>query len=133
MKRTLDELEAIVRARVCGVCSDRTVDGECGRDEPATCGLFRLFPHVANAIEATHSDDIRDYIESIRKRVCTICEAEMSDGSCQERAEVRCALDAYLMLVVDAIEEATGKEFDRGFLAQAPPVTVRLVADGNAG
>jgi hypothetical protein len=26
---------------------------------------------------------------------------------------VRCALDAYLLLVVDAIEEATGKQFDR--------------------
>jgi hypothetical protein len=26
---------------------------------------------------------------------------------------VRCALDAYLLLVVDAIEEVTGKIFDR--------------------
>jgi len=26
---------------------------------------------------------------------------------------VRCALDAYLLLVVDAIEEATGKTFDK--------------------
>jgi hypothetical protein len=53
----------------------------------------------------------------------------MSDGSCEERAEVRCALDAYLMLVVDAIEEATGREFDRGLLAQPPVVNVRLSAD----
>jgi hypothetical protein len=29
---------------------------------------------------------------------------------------VRCALDAYLLLVVDAIEEATGKTFNKGGL-----------------
>ena len=29
------------------------------------------------------------------------------------RQQVQCALDAYLLLVVDAIEEATGKTFDR--------------------
>ena len=29
------------------------------------------------------------------------------------REEVQCALDAYLMLIVEAIEEATGKDFGR--------------------
>jgi hypothetical protein len=123
------ELEAMVRARICGVCSDRTSDGECGREQPSTCAIFRLFPQVVNAIQSVQSDDIRDYVEAIRKHVCTVCSEEMSDGSCDERAEVRCALDAYLMLVVDAIEEATGREFDRGLLAQPPIVNVRLSAD----
>ena len=31
----------------------------------------------------------------------------------RRRRQVQCALDAYLLLVVDAIEEATGKIFDR--------------------
>jgi hypothetical protein len=120
------DLEALVRSKVCGVCSDRTTEGECGREQPETCALFRMFPLVARAIQSTQSDDIRDYVEAIRKDVCAVCEAEMTDHSCDERAQVRCGLDAYLMLVVDAIEEATGRQFDRALLTQPPGVTVQL-------
>ena len=59
------------------------------------------------------SDDIQQYIEAIRRNVCSVCADQASDGSCETRQQVRCALDAYLLLVVDAIEEATGKTFDR--------------------
>jgi hypothetical protein len=113
MERSIGELEAIVRNRICGVCSDRTPDGQCGLSEPSNCALFRLFPQVAAAILSVQSDDIGPYIEAIRKGVCSICTEQAADGSCETRREVRCALDAYLMPVVDAIEEATKKTFDR--------------------
>ena len=124
----VSKLEAIVRTKICGVCSDRSLAGECGRENPDTCALFRLFPEVAHAIQSTHSSDIRHYVDKIRQRVCSVCDSELTDHSCDERAQVRCALDAYLMLVVDAIEEATGREFDRAVLAQPPIVNVRLEA-----
>jgi hypothetical protein len=37
----------------------------------------------------------------------------MADGNCEARKRVQCALDAYLLLIVDAVEEATGRKFDR--------------------
>lgn len=113
MERSLAELETVVRNRICGVCSDRTADGNCGLEEPDNCALFRLFPRVARAIQRTHSDDIQQYIQAIREDVCSACRDEALDGSCEQRRQVRCALDAYLLLVVDAIEEATGKTFPR--------------------
>jgi hypothetical protein len=116
MSSDLGRLESIIRNRICSVCSDRTVDGRCGLDEPASCALFRLFPEVAKAVQETSSDDIGDYVEAIRKNVCSVCERQASDGSCESRQQVQCALDAYLLLVVDAIEEATGKVFDRADL-----------------
>jgi hypothetical protein len=116
----LVELEAVVRNRICGVCSDRTVDGTCGLEEPAGCALFRLFPQVAQAIQSTHSDDIQDYIDAIRRNVCTVCAAQDSDSYCGPRQQVQCALDAYLLLVVEVIEEATGKTFSRSGLVQLP-------------
>jgi hypothetical protein len=122
MKRTLPELETILRKRICGVCTDRTTEGECGREHPADCALFRLLPEVVGAIRTVDSDDIRDYIDAIRRGVCSICVLERADGSCEERQQVQCALDAYLLLVVDAIEESTGKTFDRGYLTEAPAV-----------
>ncbi|MCS6952529.1 MAG: hypothetical protein RMK57_08885 [Bryobacterales bacterium] len=116
--RSVEELEAIVRRRICAVCTERTVDGRCGL-EGSDCPLFRLFPAVARAILSTHSDDITAYVEAIRHQVCPLCREQAPDGSCALRDQVRCALDAYLMLVVDAIEEATGKTFDRSVLT--PP------------
>jgi hypothetical protein len=68
---------------------------------------------VAAAIRSVHSDDIRQYIDAIRRQVCSVCTEQAADGSCETRQQVQCALDAYLLLVVDAIEEATGKTFDK--------------------
>jgi hypothetical protein len=113
MARTLDELEAIVRERICSVCTDRTVDGACGLEDPSGCALFRLFPQVARAVQSTSSEDIRDYIRSIRQQVCSVCEGQTTGGECESRKQVQCALDAYLLPIIDAIEESTGKTFDR--------------------
>jgi len=109
MYRTMKELETFVRDRICGVCTDRTVDGDCGREEPESCALFRLFPQVAAAIQSVNSDEIQDYVEAIRSRVCTVCAWQGPEGECEERKQVRCALDAYLIPVVDLIEEAAEK------------------------
>jgi hypothetical protein len=112
MERSLIELEAIVRRRLCGVCSDRNVTGTCGLSEPGDCALFRLFPQVAKSIHETKSNDIRDYIDAIRRNVCSVCASQDSQGTCDVRRQVQCALDSYLLLVVEAIEEATGVAFD---------------------
>ena len=66
MDPSFGDLEAIVRKKICGVCSDRTMDGECGLEQPSTCALFALFPQVASAIQSTQSNDIQDYIQAIR-------------------------------------------------------------------
>jgi hypothetical protein len=126
MKQSLVELEAIIRNKICTVCTARTVNGDCGLEEPSSCALFRLFPQVAEAIQSVGSDDINQYLEAIRRNVCSVCTDQASDGSCETRQQVQCALDAYLLLVVDAIEEATGKTFDKQTIAArgaaGPPV-----------
>lgn len=120
-RRSLAETEAIVRNRICSVCSERTGNGKCGLEKPSGCALFELLPLVAQAITSVESEDINDYIGAIRRQVCAVCFDQNPDGFCETRRQVRCALDAYLLLVVDAIEEATGKGFDRstpGFTGQ---------------
>lgn len=129
MQRSLAELESILREKICRVCSDRTAEGACGLEEPSSCALFRLFPQVAQAIQSVNSNEINDYIEAIRKGVCTVCTDQAADGACEQRRQVRCALDAYLLLVVDAIEEATGKQFDRGGFNSLRNPNVRLAAE----
>ena len=126
VEHSLAELEVIVRNRICSVCTERTIDGQCGLEEPSSCALFRLFPEVARAIQSVRSDDIQQYIEAIRQQVCSVCEGQASDGSCETRQQVRCALDAYLIPVVDAIEEATGRNFDKRSIGLGAGATIRI-------
>ncbi len=94
-------------------------------EDPSACALFRLFPQVAQAIQSVNSEDIQPYIDAIRAGVCSVCTDQAADGSCEVRRQVRCALDAYLLLVVDAIEAATGKKFDRSGISLAAGANVR--------
>src|ERR1022692_742372 len=68
MDRSLAELEVLVRNRICSVCTERTVAGQCGLEPPSSCALFRLFPQVAQAIQSVRSDDIEQYIEAIDRK-----------------------------------------------------------------
>ena len=120
MKLTLEELETVVRGRICAVCSDRDGRGGCGLEDPTACALFRLFPHVARAIQSTHSDDICDYVAAIRGEVCSVCGDEEPDGTCERREQVRCALDAYLIPIVEAIEETTGRKLTTALAPRGP-------------
>jgi hypothetical protein len=122
MKPTASELEAILRERICGVCTDRTVEGDCGREDPSECALFRMLPQVVDTIQSVDSKDIRDYVGALRTGVCNVCAQQAADGSCKEREQVKCALDAYLLLIVDVIEEATGRTFERSKLTGAVPL-----------
>jgi hypothetical protein len=79
-----------------------------------------MFPQVARAVQSVNSDDIRDYIQAIRAQVCSVCNDQDARGECETRREVRCSLDAYLLPVIDAIEESTGKMFDRSQVMAAP-------------
>ena len=113
MKQPFAELETVIRNRICRVCTERTAAGECGLEEPSRCALFRLLPKVVDAVQSVSNDDIRKYFDAIREQVCSVCPEQVPDGSCETRRQARCALDAYLLLVVDVIEEATGRSFQR--------------------
>lgn len=114
MNTSMDELEAILRARICALCNERTAQGACGRDEADHCSLFELFPLVAQAILATGGDDIEEYIAAIRENVCPVCIEQRLDGTCPQRETMSCALDAYLGPIIESIEEAAGKSLSQG-------------------
>jgi hypothetical protein len=124
MQRTLEELETVLREQICSVCSDRDGQGGCGLEDPSDCALFRLFPQVARAILSTASDDVLDYVAAIRREVCSICGDQERDGACERRKQVRCALDAYLIPIVDVIEEAAGRQLTTVALAPLCPVAL---------
>ncbi len=111
MRPTVSELEAIVRRRVCATCEFRKMEEACSHEEPGRCCLFELFPLVAQAVFATDSNNIEDYIQAIRENVCSQCMDQKLDGTCDRRGNL-CALDLYIKPIVEAITEATGRSFN---------------------
>jgi hypothetical protein len=120
MKPSLEELEAIIRNRICSLCGTRTVEGACGAEEPEHCSLLTLFPLVAEAVAATGSDDLQPYIDAIHENVCSVCIDQRLDGSCPQRDDKHCALDAHLPQIVEVIEEALGRPLGPGRMTAAP-------------
>ena len=113
MERSLAELEAIVRNRICKVCTERTVER---RVRPGGTLQLRPVPPLPASGPGHPIRPQRRYPPVHRghpAQVCSVCVDQAADGSCETRQQVQCALDAYLLLVVDAIEEATGKTFDK--------------------
>jgi hypothetical protein len=109
VRPSFDELEAIVRRKICEVCDTRTVEGACGLNDKDACSLFQLFPYVAQAILATEGDSMDAYVAAIHEHVCSVCIDQRLDGTCPKREGDRCALNAYMPQIVEAIQEATGR------------------------
>jgi hypothetical protein len=95
--------DAIAR-RVCSVCLDQATDGSCGLSH-RTCALQWHLPLIVEALSSIQSDRMDEYAQAVEARVCTRCSESDGAGGCKRRDKGECALDTYLSLVVDAIEE----------------------------
>ena len=108
MELSPEAARAILRERVCSVCTDRLADGTCGLSDERTCAFDKHIEQIVAAISRVRSPHVQDYIDAIRSDVCSVCEQD-EEGECEHRTHVECALDAYLILVIEAIEEARNR------------------------
>ena len=106
--RTLPILREELRGRVCKVCIDRNVDGTCDIDARHECVVFENLPQISRAILRVQSDRLDDYVLAIRENICDACADQNLAGECKRREEIRCALDRYLLPIVQIIEEVRG-------------------------
>jgi hypothetical protein len=93
-----------IRRRVCGVCLDQSEDGGCGL-QGRVCAIESHLPRLVDAIVSVDSDRIDDYVDVVRAEICPRCPEQDLQGRCNLRVKSNCALDSYLFLVVDAIQE----------------------------
>jgi hypothetical protein len=94
----------VIRRRVCAVCLDGRDDKSCGLSGRA-CAIESHLPQLVGALSSVESAKMEDYEAAIRTNVCAECQEQDAAGRCELRDNGSCALDAYLMLVLDAVEE----------------------------
>jgi hypothetical protein len=98
-----------IRERVCNVCLDQKDDGSCGLTR-RVCAIERHLPRLAETLSAIQSTRMDEYEAAVRAQVCGSCPEQDPGGRCALRADVECALFAYLPLVLEAIEVVNDAE-----------------------
>lgn len=99
-----EEYIAAIRSRVCAVCLDSRDDKSCGLTG-RVCALEAHLPRLVAALSSVESTRLVDYETVIRAQVCANCDNQDGQGQCALRVDASCALEAYLSLVLDAVEE----------------------------
>jgi len=93
---------------VCSVCLDSRDDLSCGLTG-RVCAIEAHLPRLVEVLSRIDSPRIDDYVVAVRNEICSGCRERRADGSCELRASATCALDAYLPLVVDALEDVNSR------------------------
>ena len=108
MERMEAYREALKR-RVCHVCLEQKDDGECGLADNRMCALELHLAYIVQAVQSVKSDRIADYAKAIGETACFNCPNQDEEGRCDFRNNLECALDSFVYLVVEAIEEVDGR------------------------
>ncbi len=108
-ERDLGPIRQAIRSRVCALCLEGGESGECRLDPGQRCALDAQLPLVVDAILSVRSRRLADFLEAVEREVCGRCGAPGADSGCRLRARGECGLCSYLRLVIEAVEEGTGK------------------------
>ena len=101
----MQELERRVKAVICPVCTERRPDGSCELTD-RECPVMVHLPRLVEITASVHSDSMDAYAEKVRAEVCTVCRSALFSGAvCESRQEGRCALDAYLLPIIQVIDD----------------------------
>ncbi len=105
-KEDLQELDRRLKEIICPICVERGPKATCNLWELEECPITLHLPRLVEVASSVHSDQMKDYIEKVRQDICTTCQSALSPLSqCDVRDAGHCALDAYLLLVVQKIDE----------------------------
>jgi hypothetical protein len=113
----LEELTSRLHQVVCTICTDRKSDGSCGLTEMEQCPIWMHLPRLVEITNSVKSNRMEDYSRKLREEVCSVCRsAQLPRGECDVRDEGHCALDAYLLVIIQTIEDFLAEKSRAGTL-----------------
>lgn len=92
-----------VRMTVCRKCIDGDNNGNCRLPHDELCMLEQRFPTLLELLSDVKSHSMEPYVKILRNTVCSRCDEQSEDGSCEKRDKLECALDRYYPLVIEKV------------------------------
>jgi len=93
-----------VQKKICRKCIDGDGRGNCRLPVDEECALKSNFPLIVQTVSAVNATDYEEYVQVLRKTVCTSCSHQDREGNCWKRNRLDCALDRYYPLVIEIVE-----------------------------
>lgn len=104
-----------VREEICSVCLDAGPDGRCARLLSDPCPLeTHLDTIVESVLSVSPSEELLPYVHALRTTNCTHCRQD-DEGNCEMRDMIECAVDAYVLRVVEVIEDVAKQRGDGAY------------------
>lgn len=92
-----------LRLRVCAKCIDGDGKGNCRLPKGDACALEAFLPELVTIVSTVKAYSYQKYVEALRATVCSQCDHQ-TNGRCNKRETLECALDRYFPVVLDVIE-----------------------------
>ena len=105
MSSPRQEVELLLRERVCRVCVSRLADGSCGFRGTWVCPVFGRLTELMTIVRLINDDAVHPYLDAVRQVICARCSMGNAEH-CQRRDHLECALELYPSLIVETIEES---------------------------
>jgi len=94
-----------IAERICRFCNDRDAHGKCARPADDPCALHSHLDLVVESILGVgEHPDVAPYLAALRAKTCPHCRQDAA-GDCALRDLGQCAPDAYLLPVIEVIED----------------------------
>ena len=99
-----------VAEKICSFCNDRDGRGGCARPDDDPCALHvHLDLIVESILGVGERPDVAPYVAALRARTCPHCRQD-EEGQCALRELGQCAPDAYILPVIEVIEEVAKEQ-----------------------
>lgn len=109
----LEPYREAIRQRICSICHDSRDDGSCRRPAEDLCALVSHVEEMVNAVVRVGvGEDVGAYLEKLRSDLCPTCRQDEA-GDCSLRVLADCAADAYILPVIEVIEDVARERGDR--------------------
>lgn len=102
----MDKYLSAIRQNICSICADSNDLGRCNLTDDEVCALEVYLPQIVEIVHSIDSQNMQDYIDALRKEICSECRTQKDDGYCYLREDVNCSLDRYFPLIVETIQKA---------------------------
>ncbi len=99
-----------VEAEISPNCMHRMPSGVCRQPEDFPCPIHGNMAGIIDVVRSVSSDRIDPYVTRLREVVCQNCRMLDESGECKLRDNLDCCLDAFIVLIVQIVEEELARE-----------------------